>query len=218
MGKVLIIGAGGVATVAAHKVAQNPDVFSEIMIASRTKAKCDRLAAAVEKATGYKGIRTARVDADNVPELVELLSAYKPDIVVNLALPYQDLTIMEACLQTGCNYLDTANYEPKDEAHFEYSWQWAYRERFEQAGLTAILGCGFDPGVTSIYTAYAAKHHFSEIQYLDIVDCNAGDHHKAFATNFNPEINIREITQKGLYWEDGRWVETEPLGIHKDLT
>ena len=218
MGKVLIIGAGGVATVAAHKVAQNPDVFSEIMIASRTKAKCDRLAAAVEKATGYKGIRTARVDADNVPELVELLSAYKPDIVVNLALPYQDLTIMEACLQTGCNYLDTANYEPKDEAHFEYSWQWAYRERFEQAGLTAILGCGFDPGVTSIYTAYAAKHHFSEIQYLDIVDCNAGDHHKAFATNFNPEINIREITQKGLYWEDGRWVETEPLEIHKDLT
>jgi len=149
---------------------------------------------------------------------VELLSAYRPDIVVNLALPYQDLTIMEACLQTGCNYLDTANYEPKDEAHFEYSWQWAYRERFEQAGLTAILGCGFDPGVTSIYTAYAAKHHFREIQYLDIVDCNAGDHHKAFATNFNPEINIREITQKGLYWEDGRWVETEPLEIHKDLT
>ncbi|MBR1790652.1 MAG: saccharopine dehydrogenase NADP-binding domain-containing protein, partial [Bacteroidaceae bacterium] len=218
MGKVLIIGAGGVATVAAHKVAQNPDVFTEIMIASRTKEKCDRLAAAVEKATGYKGIRTARVDADNVPELVELLSAYRPDIVVNLALPYQDLTIMEACLQTGCNYLDTANYEPKDEAHFEYSWQWAYRERFEQAGLTAILGCGFDPGVTSIYTAYAAKHHFREIQYLDIVDCNAGDHHKAFATNFNPEINIREITQKGLYWEDCRWVETEPLEIHKDLT
>ena len=157
MGKVLIIGAGGVATVAAHKVAQNPDVFTEIMIASRTKEKCDRLAAAVEKATGYKGIRTARVDADNVPELVELLSAYRPDIVVNLALPYQDLTIMEACLQTGCNYLDTANYEPKDEAHFEYSWQWAYRERFEQAGLTAILGCGFDPGVTSIYTAYSAR-------------------------------------------------------------
>ena len=169
MGKVLIIGAGGVATVAAHKVAQNPNVFTEIMIASRTKAKCDKLAADVEAATGYKGIKTARVDADNVPELVELFNSYKPDIVVNLALPYQDLTIMEACLQTGCNYLDTANYEPKDEAHFEYSWQWAYRERFEQAGLTAILGCGFDPGVTSIYTAYAAKHHFQEIQYLDIV-------------------------------------------------
>ena len=218
MGKVLIIGAGGVATVAAHKIAQNADVFTDIMIASRTKAKCDRLAAAVERATGFKGIKTAQVDADEVPQLVELLSSYKPDIVVNLALPYQDLTIMEACLQTGCNYLDTANYEPKDEAHFEYSWQWAYRERFEKAGLTVILGCGFDPGVTSIFTAYAAKHHFKEIQYLDIVDCNAGDHHKAFATNFNPEINIREITQKGLYWENGKWVETEPLEIHKDLT
>lgn len=125
---------------------------------------------------------------------------------------------MDACLEYGCSYLDTANYEPKDEAHFEYSWQWAYRERFEKAGLTAILGCGFDPGVTSIFTAYAAKHHFDEIQYLDIVDCNAGNHHKAFATNFNPEINIREITQKGLYYEDGKWVETEPLEIHKTLT
>ena len=216
-GRVLIIGAGGVATVAAHKVAQNPDVFKELMIASRTKAKCDKLAADVERATGFKGIRTAQVDADSVEQLVALLSDYKPDIVVNLALPYQDLTIMEACLQTGCNYLDTANYEPKDEAHFEYSWQWAYRDRFEKAGLTAILGCGFDPGVTSIYTAYAAKHHFDEIQYLDIVDCNAGNHHKAFATNFNPEINIREITQKGLYWEDGKWIETEPMEIHKPL-
>ena len=213
-----MIGAGGVATVCAHKMAQNPDVFTEIMIASRTKAKCDKLAADVEKATGYKGIQTAQVDADNVPELVALFTAYKPDIVVNLALPYQDLSIMEACLQTGCNYLDTANYEPKDEAHFEYSWQWAYRDRFEKAGLTAILGCGFDPGVTSIYTAYAAKHHFKEIQYLDIVDCNAGDHHKAFATNFNPEINIREITQKGRYWENGKWVETGALEIHKPLT
>ncbi len=216
-GRVLIIGAGGVATVCAHKVAQNPDVFKELMIASRTKAKCDKLATDVEKATGFKGIRTAQVDADSVEQLVALLSDYRPDIVVNLALPYQDLTIMEACLQTGCNYLDTANYEPRDEAHFEYSWQWAYRERFEKAGLTAILGCGFDPGVTSIYTAYAAKHHFDEIQYLDIVDCNAGNHHKAFATNFNPEINIREITQKGLYWEDGKWVETEPMEIHKPL-
>ena len=218
MGKVLIIGAGGVATVAAHKVAQNSDVFTEIMIASRTKSKCDKLAEDVKKATGFRRIKTAQVDADNVRELVELFSAYKPEIVMNLALPYQDLTIMEACLQTGCNYLDTANYEPKDVAHFEYSWQWAYRERFEQAGLTAILGCGFDPGVTSIFTAYAAKHHFKEIQYLDIVDCNAGNHHKAFATNFNPEINIREITQKGQYWEDGKFIETEPMEIHKDLT
>ena len=214
MGKVLIIGAGGVATVAAHKVAKNTDVFSEIMIASRTKSKCD----AIVKAIRRDDIKTAQVDADSVEQLVALFNEFKPDLVMNLALPYQDLTIMEAWLQCGCSYLDTANYEPKDEAHFEYSWQWAYKDRFEKAGLTAILGCGFDPGVTSIYTAYAAKHHFDEIQYLDIVDCNAGNHHKAFATNFNPEINIREITQKGLYWEDGRWVETEPLEIHKPLT
>ena len=219
MGRVLIIGAGGVASVAAHKVAQNSDVFTDIMIASRTESKCKVLAKAIEdKGLVPKGsIKTAHVDADNVPELVALFNSYKPDLVMNLALPYQDLTIMEACLQSGVSYLDTANYEPKDEAHFEYSWQWAFKERFEQAGLTAILGCGFDPGVTSIYTAYAAKHHFDEIQYLDIVDCNAGDHHKAFATNFNPEINIREITQKGLYWENGQWVETEPLEIHKPL-
>ena len=219
MGRVLIIGAGGVASVAAHKVAQNSDVFTDIMIASRTESKCKALAKEIEdKGLVPKGsIKTAHVDADNVPELVALFNSYKPDLVMNLALPYQDLTIMEACLQSGVSYLDTANYEPKDEAHFEYSWQWAFKERFEQAGLTAILGCGFDPGVTSIYTAYAAKHHFDEIRYLDIVDCNAGDHHKAFATNFNPEINIREITQKGLYWENGQWVETEPLEIHKPL-
>ena len=214
MGKVLIIGAGGVATVAAHKVAQNADVFTEIMIASRTKSKCD----AIVEAIGNKAIKTAQVDADDVEQLVALFESFRPDIVMNLALPYQDLTIMEACLRTGVNYLDTANYEPKDEAHFEYSWQWAYKDRFEKAGLTAILGCGFDPGVTSVYTAYAAKHHFDEIHYLDIVDCNAGDHHKAFATNFNPEINIREITQKGLYWEDGKWIETDPLEIHRPLT
>lgn len=213
MGRVLIIGAGGVATVAAHKVAKNADVFSDIMIASRTQSKCDDIVRAI----GNPKIQTAHVDADNIDELVCLFDEFKPDLVMNLALPYQDLTIMEACLRHGCSYLDTANYEPKDEAHFEYSWQWAYKERFEAAGLTAILGCGFDPGVTSIFTAYAAKHHFDEIQYLDIVDCNAGDHHKAFATNFNPEINIREITQKGLYWEDGQWRETEPLEIHKTL-
>ena len=213
MGKVLIIGAGGVATVAAHKVAQNADVFTEIMIASRTQSKCD----AIVEAIGNKAIKTAQVDADDVEQLVALFESFRPDIVMNLALPYQDLTIMEACLRTGVNYLDTANYEPKDEAHFEYSWQWAYKDRFEKAGLTAILGCGFDPGVTSVYTAYAAKHYFDEIHYLDIVDCNAGDHHKAFATNFNPEINIREITQKGLYWEDGKWIETEPLEIHRPL-
>ena len=233
-----MIGAGGVATVAAFKIAQNADVFTEFMIASRRKMKCDQIVEAIERKFKEQRARskeqengvsplasrplplfkTAQVDADDVEQLKALFNDYKPELVINLALPYQDLTIMDACLACGCSYLDTANYEPKDEAHFEYSWQWAYRERFEQAGLTAILGCGFDPGVTSIYTAYAAKHHFKEIQYLDIVDCNAGDHHKAFATNFNPEINIREITQKGLYWEDGKWVETEPLEIHKDLT
>jgi saccharopine dehydrogenase (NAD+, L-lysine-forming) len=216
MGKVLIIGAGGVGTVVVNKVAQNTDVFTEIMLASRTKSKCDIIAADVKKRFGVE-VKTAQVDADNVPELVALLNDYKPELLINVALPYQDLTIMDACLEAGVNYLDTANYEPKDEAHFEYSWQWAYKERFEQAGLTAILGCGFDPGVTSIYTAYAAKHHFDEIHYLDIVDCNAGDHGKAFATNFNPEINIREVSQRGKYWENGAWIETDPHQIHMPL-
>ena len=214
MARVLMIGAGGVATVAAFKIAQNADVFTEFMIASRRKEKCDAIVEAIKKKLEDRVLpkfSTAKVDADDVEQLKTLFNDYKPELVINLALPYQDLTIMEACLACGCSYLDTANYEPKDEAHFEYSWQWAYRERFREAGLTAILGCGFDPGVTSIYTAYAAKHHFDAIEYLDIVDCNAGDHHKAFATNFNPEINIREITQKGLYWENGQWVETEPL-------
>lgn len=213
MGKVLQIGAGGVGTVVAHKMAGLPDVFSEITLASRTQSKCD----AVAKAIGGNRIKTAQVDADNVQELVKLIETVKPDLVVNVALPYQDLPIMDACLATGVSYLDTANYEPKDVAKFEYSWQWAYKEKFEKAGITAILGCGFDPGVTSVFTAYAAKHHFDEINYLDIVDCNAGNHHKAFATNFNPEINIREITQKGRYYQDGKWVETGALEIHKGL-
>ena len=216
MGKVLIIGAGGVGTVVANKVAQNNAVFTDIMLASRTKSKCDAIAEDVKRRTGVI-IKTAKVDADSVPELVALLNDFRPELVINVALPYQDLTIMDACLECGVHYLDTANYEPKDEAKFEYKWQWAYKEKFEKAGLTAILGCGFDPGVTSIFTAYAAKHHFDEIHYLDIVDCNAGDHGKAFATNFNPEINIREVTQKGKYWENGQWVETEPHEIHKPL-
>ena len=197
MSKVIIIGAGGVGTVVAHQCAQNHDGFYKIVLASRTKKKCDAIAAVL----GNKPwISTDSVDADSVEELVELFNRHKPELVINVALPYQDLTIMEACLRCGVNYLDTANYEPKDVAHFEYSWQWAYRERFEKAGLTAILGCGFDPGVSGVFTAYAAKHWFSEMQYLDIVDCNAGNHGKAFATNFNPEINIREITQNGRYY------------------
>lgn len=216
MGKVLVIGAGGVGTVVLNKIAQNTDVFSEVMLASRTKSKCDIIAADLKRRFGVN-IKTAQVDADNVPELVKLLNDFKPELLINVALPYQDLTIMDACLEAGVNYLDTANYEPKDEARFEYSWQWAYKERFEKAGLTAILGCGFDPGVTSIFTAYAAKHHFDEIHYLDIVDCNAGDHGKAFATNFNPEINIREVSQRGKYWENGEWIETEPHEIHMPL-
>jgi saccharopine dehydrogenase (NAD+, L-lysine-forming) len=213
MAKVLIIGAGGVGTVVAHKVAALTDVFSDVMLASRTKSKCDTIAQAI----GGNRVQTAAVDAENVPQLVELLRSFKPELVINVALPYQDLTIMDACLEAGVNYLDTANYEPKEEAKFEYKWQWAYQDKFKAAGLTAILGCGFDPGVTSVYTAYAAKHHFDEIHYLDIVDCNAGDHGKAFATNFNPEINIREVTQRGKFWENGKWVETEPHEIHKPL-
>ena len=213
MGKVLIIGAGGVGTVVAHKVAQNPDVFTEIVLASRTKSKCDAIAEAI----GSDRIITDQVDADNVNELIKLFNTHKPDIVINVALPYQDLTIMDACLACGVNYLDTANYEPLDEAKFEYKWQWAYQERFKKVGLTAILGCGFDPGVSGVYTAYAAKHYFKEMHYLDIVDCNAGDHGKAFATNFNPEINIREVTQKGKYYENGKWIYTEPHEIHKPL-
>ena len=213
MNRVLIIGAGGVGAVAAHKIASVPEVFGDIMLASRTKSKCDAIA---EKIGGNR-IRTAQVDADHVSELTALIRSFMPHLVVNVALPYQDLTIMNACLETGVSYLDTANYEPKDEAKFEYKWQWAYHEKFKEAGLTAILGCGFDPGVTGVYTAYAAKHHFDEIQHLDIVDCNAGDHGHPFATNFNPEINIREVTQKGKYWENGRWVYTEPHEIHKPL-
>lgn len=213
MAKVIIIGAGGVGTVVAHKCAQNPDVFTEIVIASRTRSKCDAVAAQLN----HPAVSTDMVDADSVEQLVALFRRHKPELVINVALPYQDLTIMDACLECGVNYLDTANYEPKDVAHFEYSWQWAYRERFEKAGLTAILGCGFDPGVSGVFTAYAAKHHFSEMHYLDIVDCNAGNHGKAFATNFNPEINIREITQNGRYYQDGKWVTTGPLEIHTSL-
>lgn len=209
MGKVLIIGAGGVASVVVHKCVQNPDVFEEICIASRTLSKCDALKAKLDG--GRTKIRTAKVDADRTEEVVTLIRDFQPELVINVALPYQDLTIMDACLETGVHYLDTANYEPPELAKFEYSWQWAYRERFEKAGLTAILGCGFDPGVTGVFTAHAMKHHFDEIHEIDILDANAGDHGLPFATNFNPEINIREITAKGRYWENGAWKETEPL-------
>ena len=214
MGKVLIIGCGGVASVAIQKCCQNSEVFEEICIASRTVSKCDALKEKLEGKTKTK-ITTAQVDADNVEELKALIRKVEPEVVLNLALPYQDLHIMDACLACGVHYVDTANYEPEDTAKFEYSWQWAYRERFEKAGITALLGSGFDPGVTSVFSAYALKHYFDEINYIDILDCNAGDHGYPFATNFNPEINIREVSAKGSYWEDGHWVETEPMEIKR---
>ena len=216
MGKVVIVGAGGVGKVVATKCAMVPDTFGDIVLASRTVAKCEAIAEEVRGRTGVR-IRTASLDADDVGATVALLERERPDLLINVALPYQDLALMDACLEAGVHYLDTANYEPPDVAKFEYHWQWAYRERFEQAGIMALLGCGFDPGVTGVFTAYAQKHHFDQIHYLDIVDCNAGDHGKAFATNFNPEINIREITQRGRYWENGEWHETEPLEVHQPV-
>ncbi|MDX2278470.1 MAG: saccharopine dehydrogenase family protein [Saprospiraceae bacterium] len=215
--KVLIIGAGGVGRVVAYKCAQHRDVFGDIMLASRTKKKCDAIADSIYQAYGGRKIKTARLDADQVEQTIALLKKFQPDLVINVALPYQDLPIMDACLEMGVNYMDTANYEPKDVAKFEYSWQWAYQERYEKKGIMALLGCGFDPGVTSVYTAYAKKHYFDELHELDIVDANAGSHGKAFATNFNPEINIREVTQRGKYWENGQWIETEPHEIWKDI-
>lgn len=214
MGKALIIGAGGVASVVVHKCCQNSAVFQEICIASRTLSRCEALKKQVDG--GATKVSVAQVDANNVDELIKLINDFKPQIVINVALPYQDLTIMDACLAAGVHYLDTANYEPLDTAKFEYKWQWAYREKFAQAGLTAILGSGFDPGVTGVFSAYAQKHYFDEIHYLDILDCNGGDHGYPFATNFNPEINIREVSAKGSYWENGHWVETEPMAIKRE--
>jgi len=214
MGKALIIGAGGVASVVIHKCCQNSEVFEEICIASRTLSKCDALKKKLEG--GRTKIQTAQVNADNTQELIDLINRFQPDIVINVALPYQDLTIMDACLATKVDYVDTANYEPEDTAKFEYKWQWDYRERFEKAGITALLGSGFDPGVTGVFSAYAQKHYFDEIHAIDIVDANAGDHGYPFATNFNPEINIREVTAKGSYFENGKFIETEPLTI-KDV-
>ncbi|MGB0193407.1 MAG: saccharopine dehydrogenase family protein [Candidatus Micropelagos thuwalensis] len=213
MSKVLVIGAGGVGSVAVHKMAKWPDMFSEITLASRRVAKCDAIATSVKSRTGVS-IITAELDADNVEATTRLIEKTGASLVVNLALPYQDLNIMEACLAAGADYLDTANYEPLDEAKFEYHWQWAYQERFEKAGLTALLGSGFDPGVTNVFTAYIAKHHIQNMQTLDILDCNGGDHGQHFATNFNPEINIREVTAPARHWQDGAWVESPALS-HK---
>ncbi len=231
--KLLVIGCGGVASVAIHKCCQNP-VFTEIMIASRTESKCVDLAEKL-RPTAKAKLFTATVDADNVYSLIELMKEFKPHTVLNVALPYQDLTIMDACLECGANYVDTANFEPEDitepawraaydkrckeegfTAYFDYSWQWAYFDRFKRAGLTALLGTGFDPGVTQVFTAYAQKHYFDEIHYIDILDCNGGDHGYPFATNFNPEINLREVSANGSYWENGHWVETKPMEIKRE--
>ncbi|HVN23107.1 MAG TPA: saccharopine dehydrogenase NADP-binding domain-containing protein, partial [Syntrophorhabdales bacterium] len=206
-GRILIIGAGGVATVAAHKCAQLPEVFTDIAVASRTLSKCENIKKDIGRRYGRE-IQATRADADNVSELTAVIDGFHPDVVLNLALPYQDLHIMDACLETGVHYIDTANYEPPDEAHFEYSWQWAYQEKFRQKGIMAVLGSGFDPGVTNVFAAHAQKHLFDEIEYLDILDCNAGSHGHAFATNFNPEINIREVAQTVRHWEEGKWIET----------
>jgi len=213
MPKVVIIGAGGVGAVVAHKCAQVPEVFTDIVIASRTRAKVDALAARLPRK-----VATAQVDADNVPQTVRLLKRHKPDLVINVALPYQDLHIMDACLEAGVNYLDTANYEPPDLAKFEYKWQWAYQGRFKKAGLMALLGSGFDPGVTSVFCTYARKHFVPRIEEIDIIDCNAGSHGQPFATNFNPEINLREVTARGRYWQEGEWKETDPLSVSSPFT
>lgn len=210
MSGVLVIGAGGVGSVAVHKMAMCPEVFSHITLASRRIGKCEAIAASVKHRTGVT-IATAELDADDVAATAALIDAVKPRLVVNLALPYQDLAIMEACLKAGVNYLDTANYEPRDEARFAYHWQWAYRERFSAAGLMALLGCGFDPGVTSVFTGHVRKHLLDRIDSLDILDCNGGDNGLPFATNFNPEINIREVTAPSRHWEKGEWVEGPAL-------
>ncbi|MCD8071229.1 MAG: saccharopine dehydrogenase family protein [Akkermansiaceae bacterium] len=217
MSTVLIIGAGGVGHVVAHKCAQMSEVYTEIHLASRTVSKCGAIAEDVRKRTG-RTVRTHAVDADDVPSTVALIREVKPELVLNVALPYQDLPLMDACLEAGVNYLDTANYEPRDVAHFEYSWQWAYEERFRKAGLTALLGSGFDPGVTNVYTAWALKHHLDEIHTLDIIDVNGGNHGQAFATNFNPEINIREVTAPCRHWEDNAFQETKALSTHRAFT
>jgi saccharopine dehydrogenase (NAD+, L-lysine-forming) len=214
--KVLVIGAGGVGSVAVHKMAMNPHIFTDIHLASRTKSKCDAIAESVQARTGV-GVATYAIDAEDVPALTALIREIGPKLVVNLALPYQDLTIMDACLAAGADYMDTANYEPKDVAKFEYHWQWAYHDRFREAGRMALLGSGFDPGVTSVFAMWLKKHKLKTIRTLDILDCNGGDHGQAFATNFNPEINIREVTAPARHWANGEWVETPAMTIRQSF-
>ncbi len=216
MAKIIIIGAGGVSNVTIQKCAMLPNLFNEIVLASRTLTKCKEIAQRVKDKTG-RIIIVEQIDADNVGENIQLIKKHRPDLLINLALPYQDIALMDACLETGVNYLDTANYEPPHEAKFEYKWQWEYHQRYKDKGIMALLGSGFDPGVTNVFCAYAQKHLFDEIHCIDIVDCNAGDHGKAFATNFNPEINIREVTSRGRYWENEKWHSTDPLSVHQEF-
>ncbi len=215
MANLLIIGAGGVSRVATFKAAMNEHIFENIVLASRTKSKCNKIAKDIKERLGVE-VKTAEIDAMDVDATAKLIENTKSEIVLNVALPYQDLAIMDACLKAGAHYVDTANYEHPDEAKFEYKEQWAKNEEFKKAGLMALLGSGFDPGVTNVFTAYAAQELLDEVEYLDILDCNAGDHGYPFATNFNPEINIREITQKGKYYENGEWKEIEPMSVKFD--
>ncbi|MES0863107.1 saccharopine dehydrogenase family protein [Ruegeria sp. SCPT10] len=213
MGKTLVVGAGGVSHAAVHKMAMNSDIFTEITLASRTKSKCDAIAAAVKDRFGVE-IKTAELDAYKVEDTVKLIKETGAEILVNLALPYQDLVLMDACLEAGIHYLDTANYEPEDEAKFEYHWQWAYQERFKAAGLTAILGSGFDPGVTSVFAKWLKKHKLDTIRQIDVLDANGGSNDQEFATNFNPEINLREVLAEVRHWENGAW-QHSPAMTHK---
>jgi saccharopine dehydrogenase (NAD+, L-lysine-forming) len=208
LNSVLIIGAGAAGSVVAKKCAMNREVFKKIHLASRRLESCKKVQEEARSA-----IDISQIDADNAAETIKLLESVKPDLVINMALPYQDLPIMEACLAAGVHYMDTANYEPRDEARFTYEWQWPYRDKYKAKGLMAVLGCGFDPGVTNIFCAYAQRKLYDEIHTIDIIDCNAGEHGKKFATNFNPEINLREVTQRGKYWKAGQWIEIDPLSI-----
>ena len=212
MSRILIIGAGAAGRVVTKKCLMNPTTFTDVHVASRTFKRCEEL-----KKECNDQIQIHELDADNVNETIKLITNVNPELVINMALPYQDLPIMDACLATNTNYMDTANYEPKDEAKFCYKWQWDYHDRFKEKNIMALLGSGFDPGVTNVFIKYASDQLFDEITNIDIIDCNAGDHGHPFATNFNPEINIREITQNGKYSENGQWIEFPPMSVSKTI-
>lgn len=216
MSKILVIGAGGVGNVVCHILAQHPETFSQIILASRTLQKCQDIAEKIQMKY-QMSIVTEQLDADRTKNVISIIEKHNPDVVINVALPYQNIPVMKACIRTGKHYIDTSAYEPKHAKTYEYSWQLQFEPDFREAGITGILSLGFDPGVVNVFTAYARKHYFDEIHYLDIIDCNAGDHGQYFATNFNPEVNIREILLNPRYWHNGRWVEHLPLEVHKPI-